>query len=171
MNNLLFDFTVDKATKTVSITREFDAELSLVWDAFTTKEILDQWWAPKPSRNQTKSMDFREGGMWLYAMISPENEIHWCKNDYHKIIHHSMFSGLDAFCDENGIVNTEMPDGSLNVFVLDKPDMGLYMPKLCWHTMQYSHNAVQLVVASSLYNEADYIRSYEDFKALQKNEI
>ena len=69
------------------------------------------------------------------------------------------------------IVNTEMPDGSLNVFVLDKPDMGLYMPKLCWHTMQYSHNAVQLVVASSLYNEADYIRSYEDFKALKKNEI
>ena len=69
------------------------------------------------------------------------------------------------------IVNTEMPDGSLNVFVLDKPDMGLYMPKLCWHTMQYSHNAVQLVVASSLYNETDYIRSYEDFKALQKNEI
>ena len=43
MNNLLFDFTVDKATKTVSITREFDAELSLVWDAFTKKEILDQW--------------------------------------------------------------------------------------------------------------------------------
>ena len=66
------------------------------------------------------------------------------------------------------IVNTEMPDGSLNVFVLDKPDMGLYMPKLCWHTMQYSHNAVQLVIASSIYNEADYIRSYEDFKALQK---
>ncbi len=66
------------------------------------------------------------------------------------------------------VVNTEMPDGSLNVFVLDKPDMGLYMPKLCWHTMQYSHNAVQLVIASSIYNEADYIRSYEDFKALQK---
>ena len=66
------------------------------------------------------------------------------------------------------VVITEMPDGSLNVFVLDKPDMGLYMPKLCWHTMQYSHNAVQLVIASSVYNESDYIRSYEDFKALQK---
>jgi len=65
------------------------------------------------------------------------------------------------------VVNTEMPDGSLNVFVLDKPDVGLYMPKLCWHTMQYSHNAVQLVVASTVYNEADYIRSYEDFKKLQ----
>ncbi len=66
------------------------------------------------------------------------------------------------------VVNTEMPDGSINVFILDKPDMGLYMPKLCWHTMQYSHNAVQLVIASTVYSEADYIRSYEDFKALQK---
>jgi hypothetical protein len=66
------------------------------------------------------------------------------------------------------IVNTEMPDGTVNVFVLDKPDVGLFMPKLCWHTMQYSHNAVQLVIASSLYNEADYIRSYEDFKKLPK---
>ncbi|MCK9481418.1 MAG: FdtA/QdtA family cupin domain-containing protein [Bacteroidia bacterium] len=66
------------------------------------------------------------------------------------------------------VVNTEMPDGSMNVFVLDKPDMGVYMPKLCWHTMQYSHNAVQLVLASSLYNEADYVRSYRDFKELSK---
>ena len=40
---LLFDFTVDKATKTVFITREFAADLSLVWDAFTKQEILDQW--------------------------------------------------------------------------------------------------------------------------------
>jgi hypothetical protein len=64
------------------------------------------------------------------------------------------------------IVNTEMPDGSLQLFVLEKPDVGLYMPKLCWHTMQYSHNAVQLVITSSFYDEADYIRSYEDFKKL-----
>lgn len=110
MNSLLqFDFIVNKETNTVNVTREFAANLDLVWEAWTNPEILDQWWAPKPYRNKTKSMDFREGGMWLYAMISPENEIHWCKNDYHKIIHQSMFSGLDAFCDENGTVNTEMP--------------------------------------------------------------
>jgi dTDP-4-dehydrorhamnose 3,5-epimerase-like enzyme len=64
------------------------------------------------------------------------------------------------------VVNTEMPDGSLNVFVLDKPNEGVYLPKLCWHTMQYSHSVVQLVLASSHYNEADYIRSYEDFKKI-----
>ena len=46
--SLQFDFTVDKSKKTVYITREFDAELSLVWDAFTKAELIDQWIAPKP---------------------------------------------------------------------------------------------------------------------------
>ena len=46
--NLFFDFTVDKSEKSVYITREFNAELSLVWDAFTKPELLDQWVAPKP---------------------------------------------------------------------------------------------------------------------------
>ena len=47
-SNLLFNFKVDKSTSTVFVDKEFDAELSLVWDAFTKQEILDQWWAPKP---------------------------------------------------------------------------------------------------------------------------
>ena len=61
-NDLLFDFTVDKAAQTVSITREFDAALSLVWDAYTKQEILDQWWAPKPWASKTKVMNFEVGG-------------------------------------------------------------------------------------------------------------
>ena len=108
-NNLKFDFIVNKENNTVNVHREFAANLELVWDAWTNPEILDQWWAPKPYRTETKSMDFREGGMWLYAMVSPENIKHWCKNDYHKIVDQSMFSGLDAFCDEYGTVDTEMP--------------------------------------------------------------
>ena len=62
------------------------------------------------------------------------------------------------------VVNTEMPDGQLNVFSLESPNQGLYLPKYCWHTMQYSHIAVQLVLASTLYDESEYIRNYEDFK-------
>ncbi|WP_192348749.1 SRPBCC domain-containing protein [Algoriphagus sp. Y33] len=111
--NLKFDFIVNKENNTVNVKREFAANLELVWEAWTNPEILDQWWAPKPYKTRTKSMDFREGGMWLYEMFNTESknqkECHWCKNDYIKIVHQSMFSGLDAFCDENGIVNQEMP--------------------------------------------------------------
>jgi dTDP-4-dehydrorhamnose 3,5-epimerase-like enzyme len=64
------------------------------------------------------------------------------------------------------VVTTEMPNKTVEVFTLEKPNEGLYIPKYCWHTMQYSHNAVQLVLASSKYAESDYIRSYEAFKEL-----
>jgi uncharacterized protein YndB with AHSA1/START domain len=100
--NLLFDFTVDKATATIHVTREFAADLDLVWDAFTKAEILDQWSAPKPWRVQTKEMDFREGGRWLYAMVSPENVAHWSLVDFIKIEPKTSFSSRNSFSDENG---------------------------------------------------------------------
>jgi uncharacterized protein YndB with AHSA1/START domain len=100
--NLLFDFTVDKATNTIHITREFAADLDLVWDAFTKAEMLDEWTAPKPWRVRTKEMDFREGGRWLYAMLSPENAAHWSLVEFTEIKPKSSFSSRNSFCDENG---------------------------------------------------------------------
>jgi PhnB protein len=107
--NLLFDFSVDKEKRTIRVTREFAANPELVWDAWTKPEILDHWWAPKPYQTKTKSMDFREGGFWLYAMISPENLAHWCRADYKKITHQESFTALDAFCDEDGNVTPDFP--------------------------------------------------------------
>ena len=101
--NLLFDFTVDKATSTIYVTREFAADLDLVWDAFTKAEILDQWMGPKPWRVQTKEMDFREGGRWLYAMISPENvAVRWSLAEFVEIQPKSSFTTKNSFSDENG---------------------------------------------------------------------
>lgn len=64
------------------------------------------------------------------------------------------------------IVTTEMPDGEVQSFVLDSPHVGVYVPPNAWHTMQYSHTAVQLVFASTPYDEQDYIRKYEDFRRI-----
>ena len=105
--NLLFDFTVDKATKTVFITREFDAHLSLVWDAFTKPEILDQWVAPKPYTSKTKAMDFRVGGRRFYAMVSPEGQERWVIQKYTSISPKTNFKFFNAFADENE--NPELP--------------------------------------------------------------
>jgi dTDP-4-dehydrorhamnose 3,5-epimerase-like enzyme len=65
------------------------------------------------------------------------------------------------------ILNTEMLDGQRDSFVLESPHQGVYMPAFCWHTMQYSHTAVQLVITNSEYQAEDYIRSYDDFLALR----
>ena len=106
-NNLLFDFIVDKTTKTVSIIREFDATLSLVWDAYTKQEILDQWWAPKPWTSKTKIMNFEVGGRRFYAMVSPEGEEHWSVQKFTSISPKTNFKMVDAFADKDE--NPEMP--------------------------------------------------------------
>lgn len=67
------------------------------------------------------------------------------------------------------VVNTEMLNERLETFVLEKPSIGLYIPPKVWHTMQYYFNAVQLVFASTLYDEKDYIRDYSEFKTLIKH--
>ena len=61
-------------------------------------------------------------------------------------------------------VTTEMADGDIQIFRLEDPFVGLYIPPCAWHTMQYSHTAVQLVLASQPYADADYIRDYEVFR-------
>ncbi|MEI9946615.1 MAG: SRPBCC domain-containing protein [Chitinophagaceae bacterium] len=104
---LLFDFTVDKATKTVLINREFDAELSLVWDAFTKAELLDQWWAPKPYASKTKFMNFEVGGKRFYAMVSPEGQERWVIQKYTSITPKTNFKYLNAFADATE--NPELP--------------------------------------------------------------
>jgi uncharacterized protein YndB with AHSA1/START domain len=106
-NDLLFDFTVDKATKTALVNREFDAELSLVWDAFTKQEILDQWWAPKPWSSKTKSMNFEVGGRRFYAMVSPEGQERWSIQKYTSITPKTNFKFLNAFADKDE--NPELP--------------------------------------------------------------
>ena len=107
MNNLLFDFIVDKSTKTVFVNREFDAGLSLVWDAFTKAEILDQWVAPKPWTSKTKFMDFKVGGRRFYAMVSPEGQERWSIQKFTSITPKTNFKMLNAFADKDE--NPELP--------------------------------------------------------------
>ena len=100
-NNLLFDFTLDKPSKTVHITREFNADLSLVWDAFTKAEILDQWWAPKPYESKTKVMEFKVGGRRFYAMVGPEGQEMWQLQQYTSITPKTNFKFLSVFADKD----------------------------------------------------------------------
>ncbi|RWY57512.1 SRPBCC family protein [Mucilaginibacter gilvus] len=106
-NHLLFDFTVDKPAKTVYITREFNAGLYLVWDAFTKPELLDQWGAPAPMRAKTKYMDFKVGGRRFYAMISPDGQERWAVQEFTSITPKTNFKMYNAFADKDE--NRELP--------------------------------------------------------------
>jgi uncharacterized protein YndB with AHSA1/START domain len=108
------DFIVDKQKKTVYITKEFAAELSLVWDAYTRAELLDQWWAPKPMTSRTKAMDFEVGGRRFYAMVSPDGDERWAVQKYTSITPKTNFKLFNAFADKDE--NLELPgsDWDLN---------------------------------------------------------
>jgi uncharacterized protein YndB with AHSA1/START domain len=108
------EFIVDKETKTVAITREFDAELDLVWDAYTQPELLDQWWAPKPYRSRTKVMDFRVGGRRFYAMVGPEGNESWAVQKYTSITPKTNFKFFSAFADKDEKPQLPGSDWDLN---------------------------------------------------------
>lgn len=111
-NVMQFDFHVDKEKNTITVKREFAANRQLVWDCHTKSELLDQWFAPKPFTTKTKSMDFREGGQWIYAMVDPEGQEYWGRMDYTKISPIDSYTSLDGFCNDKGELNPELPRAS-----------------------------------------------------------
>jgi uncharacterized protein YndB with AHSA1/START domain len=108
-NNLAFDFLVDKEKNTIRVVKEFAANRPLVWDCYTKSELLDQWFAPQPWKTRTKTMDFRPGGCWLYAMCGPEGEEHWGRMDYESIRPIENYTAWDGFCDPEGNIQPELP--------------------------------------------------------------
>ncbi|HLO82167.1 MAG TPA: SRPBCC domain-containing protein [Chitinophagaceae bacterium] len=107
-------FEVDKVNNKINVKREFNSSVEHVWAAWTRPELLDQWWAPKPYKARTKTMDFRVGGMWLYAMVGPDGQEIWCKANYLAIEDQKSFSGRDAFCDEHGVATDDFPGSTWN---------------------------------------------------------
>jgi len=126
------DFIVDKPSKTVTITKEFAAELDLVWDAYTRAELLDQWWAPKPLESRTKAMDFTVGGRRFYAMVMPEGEERWAVQKYTSITPKTNFKFFNAFADA---------------------DENLQLPGSDWD-LSFSERNGTTTVSISIYNES-----------------
>ena len=102
-------FIKDTEKGTFQAIREFEAEISMVWRAWTEAELLDQWWAPKPWKCETKSQNFKPGGKWIYEMVGPNGERHGALQIYNEIRVKEFFSGKDAFADSEGNINEELP--------------------------------------------------------------
>lgn len=117
--DLRFEFTVDQSQNTITVVREFDGPRQLVWDCHTKRELLDRWFSPKPLITKTKHMDFRPGGYWHYAMITPDDQKYWSRLDYKTIDPIDGYTAQDGFCDEAGAVNPDMPRSTWQVSFVD----------------------------------------------------
>ncbi|MFA6024353.1 MAG: SRPBCC domain-containing protein [Candidatus Gracilibacteria bacterium] len=93
----------------MTITRRFAASRSRVWAAWTTPELFEKWWAPKPWKAIVKTFDFREGGQCHYYMEGPDGEKQWCLLSYESIDPENSFSLFDGFADEAGNMTDALP--------------------------------------------------------------
>lgn len=116
------NIVTDPSQKTLHITRDFKAPVEKVWKAWTDPEILDQWWAPGPWKNTTLHMDFREGGYWLYYMMGPGGEKHYCRGDFESILLEDSIRYLGHFCDELGTISADFPAIHWTIHFLPKDE-------------------------------------------------
>ena len=102
-------FTKDTTAATMYVRKIYATDAPTVWNYFTNPVLLDLWWAPQPWKCQTLKMDFREGGIWNYAMIGPENEKHFAGTKYHEITPNRSFDMTDFFTDEKDEILKDLP--------------------------------------------------------------
>lgn len=133
--NLLFDFSADKENNTLTVRREFAAGRPLVWDCYTKSEFLDKWFAPKPLTTLTKLMDFKEGGRWHYAMVEPNGTHYWGLTKFVTISPIDYYTSLDAFSNENGDINENLPRAKWKVTFTDKGENAVVETVVTYHSL------------------------------------
>lgn len=131
-----FEFKANKTNNTLNIIREFKANRLLVWDCYTQGEYLEQWFAPQPLLAKTKSMDFREGGFWLYAMVEPNGTEHWGRTDYQTIKPKEFYTAMDGFCNSEGELNLDFPQAKWHVEFTDQNENTLVNTTITFNSLK-----------------------------------
>ncbi|WEK20729.1 MAG: SRPBCC domain-containing protein [Candidatus Pedobacter colombiensis] len=143
-HNLKFDFVADKTKNTLTIRREFLADRQLVWDCYTKAELLNQWFAPKPLTTKTKSMDFREGGHWHYAMVEPNGTEYWGWTGYLKIKPIDYYTASDAFSNAEGEINKDLPCAEWLVTFIDKGENAIVETIVTYKSLSDLEQVIQM---------------------------
>jgi uncharacterized protein YndB with AHSA1/START domain len=110
----------------ILITREFDAPKELVWKAWTTPELVKQWWHANRGEMKVAEIDLRVGGTWRYVSVTDEGFEVAFHGEYREIEPYDRIVSTEAYegipnPDENATVNTmtlEETDGRTSVSVL-----------------------------------------------------
>jgi uncharacterized protein YndB with AHSA1/START domain len=109
------DRTAAPATDAFIITRTLDAPRELVWKAFTQAEHLAQWFGPKGFTMPSCKLDLKPGGLFHYAMRSPDGFEMWGKWIFREIVAPERLVVIVAFSDKDaGVTRHPMaPDWPL----------------------------------------------------------
>ena len=95
----------------ILVTRELDAPKELVWKAWTTPELVKQWWHANRGEVTVAEIDLRVGGTWRYVSVTPEGFEVGFHGEYREIEPYDRLVSTEAYegipnPDENATVNT-----------------------------------------------------------------
>lgn len=100
---------------------DFNAPRELVFRTLSESDLIQQWWGPEGFPVNNSTMDFRPGGQWLYSMRSDESgEEFWSKASYVEIVAPEKIVWTDAFCDAEGNLNEDLPQGSMTITLTEQ---------------------------------------------------
>lgn len=88
---------MDKAKRTVTINRTFDAPITLVWEAWTKPEHIIKWWSPKGMETKIIEHNFKVGGKWKYEMPMPNGNSFIADGEYIEIVELQKIISLANF--------------------------------------------------------------------------
>lgn len=93
-------------TKTLHITRIFDAPRVRVWQAWTDPKLIAKWWGPKDFTSHSNKVDLRVGGKYHYCMHGPAgtefDKDMWSGGEFREIVPLEKIVMTDHFADEKG---------------------------------------------------------------------
>ena len=86
---------------------------------------------------------------------------------------HANYNSEFVLINVAGTSKVKVDDGTKQkVFNLDRPHIGIYIPKLVWKDMyDFSEDSVLLVLSSEHYDANEYIRDYEEYLKIVRNQI
>lgn len=88
--------------RTILLTRVIKASPEKIWRCWTDPTLLPKWFGPEGYSCQTKEIELREGGHWLFDMIGPKGEVYANLHRYHSFTPHRRleFSMFDPASDD-----------------------------------------------------------------------
>jgi uncharacterized protein YndB with AHSA1/START domain len=110
----------------ILITREFDAPKHLVFEAYTTPELVKRWWHANRGEMTIAEIDLRVGGRWRSAMVTDGGVEVAFHGEYREIVPNERLVSTEAFegipdPDANATLNTVTfteKDGRTKVTIL-----------------------------------------------------
>jgi uncharacterized protein YndB with AHSA1/START domain len=118
----------------ILISREFDAPKHLVYEAWTTPELVKRWWTANRGEATVAEIDLRVGGAWRYVMVTDDGFEVGFHGEYREIVPNER------------IVSTEiyegMPEGeALNTVTFNEVDGRTTLTILVQHTSNEHRDA------------------------------